>query len=223
MEVLISIGIMAIGLVSVASLLPVGGLQQQKANVEERKAQLVLNAVRDFHVRGMAAVRDPVNFPWLRPGPTAAPYFVPPTGQVKFYQPTNALGVGILALPPVAIDPLMSSVAISSQNAMNSLQYFPRALNGSTFSSTGAFPMPRLALTSLYNTNPTIARTLAEAAMVAHDDVIVNQPDDRTLAGHRRGDQRYQHQSSKTLRARLQRRILLDGHHYPQLSLSAAG
>ena len=41
--------------------------------------------------------------------------------------------------------------------------------------------MPRLALTSLYNTNPTIARTLAEAAMVARDDVIVNQPEDRSL------------------------------------------
>ena len=95
MEVLISIGIMAIGLVSVASLLPVGGLQQQKANVEERKAQLVLNAVRDFHVRGMAAVRDPVNFPWVIARTNSAQPYFRVVGTNKLNIPTAATGAGL--------------------------------------------------------------------------------------------------------------------------------
>ena len=60
---------MAIGIVSVASLLPMGGLQAQKANVEERKSELVLNAVRDFHIRGMANPQT-----WIRPQPSGASY-----------------------------------------------------------------------------------------------------------------------------------------------------
>ena len=53
MEVLISIFIMAVGMVSIASLLPVGGIQVQKANVEEQKAMLGLNAQREFQIRGI--------------------------------------------------------------------------------------------------------------------------------------------------------------------------
>jgi type II secretory pathway pseudopilin PulG len=177
MEVLISIGIMAIGLVSVASLLPVGGLQVQKANIEERKAQLVLNAVRDFHVRGMAAIRDPVNFPWVTAAPNSLQPYFRVIGANKVYNPTAATGAGLGALPPVAIDPLMSSVAVVSQAAQTNLQFFP--INKST--STPPVGMPRLTLASLYNKNPLVARALADEIMVAHDDVIVNQPDDRTL------------------------------------------
>ena len=39
MEVLISIGIVAVGLVSIAALIPVGGIQAQKADIEQRKAE----------------------------------------------------------------------------------------------------------------------------------------------------------------------------------------
>ena len=62
---------MAIGIVSVASLLPMGGLQAQKANVEERKSELVLNAARDFHIRGMANPQT-----WIKPA-TNGTNFVP--------------------------------------------------------------------------------------------------------------------------------------------------
>ncbi len=54
LEVLISIGIMAVGLISVMSLLPVGGIQAQKADIEQRKAETGLNIVREFKTRGMA-------------------------------------------------------------------------------------------------------------------------------------------------------------------------
>jgi hypothetical protein len=182
LEVLISIGIMAIGLVSVASLLPMGGLQAQKANVEERKSDLVLNAVRDFHIRGMATIKDPVSCPWITIAPNLAPqaYFQPAGPQNKFYVPIALTGArfGITALPPVAIDPLMSSVAISSSAAQASLQYFPMS------KTSGASPpvaMPRLTIASLYNKNATVARALADAVMVSHDDIVVNQPDDNSL------------------------------------------
>ena len=168
---------MAIGLVSVASLLPVGGLQQQKANVEEAKHNLVLNAVRDFHVRGMAAVRDPVNFPWVIAAPNSAQPYFRVVGTNKLYIPTAATGAGLGALPPVAIDPLMSSVAVVSQSAQTSLQFFP--INKST--GTPPVAMPRLTLATLYNKTPLVARALADQIMVARDDVIVNQPDDRSL------------------------------------------
>ena len=73
MEVLISIGIMAIGMVSIASLLPVGSVLVQRANIEERKAELGLNAFREFQIRGMGdtsnwVAHDTGNPPW-RPYP----------------------------------------------------------------------------------------------------------------------------------------------------------
>ncbi len=67
MEVLISIGIMAIGMVSIASLLPVGGLQVERANIEERKAELGLNAYREFQICGMG---DPNK--WVGAAPAVA-------------------------------------------------------------------------------------------------------------------------------------------------------
>jgi type II secretory pathway pseudopilin PulG len=177
MEVLISIGIMAIGLVSVASLLPMGGLQAQKANVEERKAELVLNASRDFHIRGMANPQT-----WIRPATTGT-NFAP-------YLPINInTATDLPYIPPVAIDPLMVGAAGTNSSAVAG---FP--LNAVSGIPSGVAAPPQMARLSVVSaatilqaatatTPATYApnRMLAENIFTSFDDVVVNQPDDRSL------------------------------------------
>lgn len=180
MEVLISIGIMAIGLVSAASLLPMGGLQAEKANIEERKTELALNALRDFHVRGMAAMTDAgTGFPWVTAAPNAPqPYFnfLPPQSPAR----PNGMYLPTTGYPPVAIDPMMSSVSIADGRALNNVRYFP--IN-KVASATPPVSMPRLTLTSLYHNNPVVARALAEAVFVDHNHTFSPPPEDRSLPG----------------------------------------
>jgi hypothetical protein len=54
LEVLISMFILAVGLLSIASLLPVGGYQVQKAMIDDRKSTVGQNAFHEFRTRGMA-------------------------------------------------------------------------------------------------------------------------------------------------------------------------
>jgi type II secretory pathway pseudopilin PulG len=54
LEVLVSMGILTIGLLSIASLLPLGSYQAQKALTEDAKAAIGQNAYREFRTRGMA-------------------------------------------------------------------------------------------------------------------------------------------------------------------------
>jgi hypothetical protein len=52
LEVLISIGILSIGLASVLALLPAGGAQAKKAMIEDRRSALGAAAIGDFVARG---------------------------------------------------------------------------------------------------------------------------------------------------------------------------
>ena len=58
LEVMFSIGVVMIGLVGIAALLPVAGMQAKKGAVADAAARLGADAVRDFHVRGMANPRN---------------------------------------------------------------------------------------------------------------------------------------------------------------------
>jgi hypothetical protein len=58
LEVLISIFILAVGMLSIASLLPVGGYQAQKATIEDRKSVIGQNAFHEFRTRGMANAQN---------------------------------------------------------------------------------------------------------------------------------------------------------------------
>ncbi len=53
LEVLISIGVVAIGLLGVASLIPAGGQQAQAGARNDRKAQIGRRSIREFFVRGL--------------------------------------------------------------------------------------------------------------------------------------------------------------------------
>lgn len=69
LEVLISMFILAVGLLSIASLLPVGGSQVQKAMIEDRKSTVGLNAFHEFRTRGMANPENWTGVPQV-PGQT---------------------------------------------------------------------------------------------------------------------------------------------------------
>jgi hypothetical protein len=69
LEVLISIFILSVGMLSIASLLPVGGYQAQKATIEDRKSVIGQNAFHEFRTRGMANAENWMGFP-LPPGQT---------------------------------------------------------------------------------------------------------------------------------------------------------
>ncbi|MFO7903486.1 MAG: hypothetical protein R6U98_12550, partial [Pirellulaceae bacterium] len=61
LEVVFSIGIVMIGLVGIAALLPVGGSLARKGAVADAAAKAGANAVREFRVRRMD---DPANWCW---------------------------------------------------------------------------------------------------------------------------------------------------------------
>jgi len=53
MEVLISIGILSVGLTTVVALIPAGGSEARRAVVEDRRANLCMSAIHDAIVRGV--------------------------------------------------------------------------------------------------------------------------------------------------------------------------
>ena len=73
LEVLISIGILSIGLASVLALLPAGGSQARKAMIEDRRGALGEAAAADCHARGFL---NPSN--WI--GASAPPVMIDPLG-----------------------------------------------------------------------------------------------------------------------------------------------
>jgi len=84
MEVLISIGILAVGLSAVVALIPAGGSEAQRALAEDRKANMGLAALDDAIVRGI-----------LRP-PATLPFVVDPLG-------TASSGIPNTVLPSVSL------------------------------------------------------------------------------------------------------------------------
>ena len=79
LEVLISIGILAVGLASVLALLPAGGSQARKAMVEDRRTALGENALADFQARGFL---NPIN--WS--GASTPPVMIDPLGKAAGVQ-----------------------------------------------------------------------------------------------------------------------------------------
>lgn len=137
LEVLISIGIVAVGLLSIAALLPVGSIQVQRADTELRKTDLGKNWLREFSMRGMNVINpNPAQSTWVKADGTN-------------YNPTAGLTPPDPYLPPVAIDPLMVAVHAAA------VDNFPAGA-----ALTGAPTMKRLGLRG-------ITRPLAEAIFVS--------------------------------------------------------
>ena len=85
LEVLIAIFIVAVGLLSIASLLPIGSIQLEKAGIEERKATLGINALRDFQTRGFGNPSNWVAYNDIAsPSPPWIPYVGSPGTELEF-------------------------------------------------------------------------------------------------------------------------------------------
>lgn len=80
MEVLIAIGILAVGLSSVAALLPAGGSQAKKAVMADRASSLAANALSDAMTAGIARPDALLSPPLLSLPSTAARVVIDPLG-----------------------------------------------------------------------------------------------------------------------------------------------
>ena len=88
LEVTFSIGVVVIGLVGIAALLPLGGALASKGAIADSAAQLGANAAREFSARGMAI---PSNWRWY-------------DSSVASYQAVT-MGDGITPLPGTIVLP----------------------------------------------------------------------------------------------------------------------
>jgi Tfp pilus assembly protein PilV len=157
MEVLISIGIMAVGMVAIASLLPAGGVLVKRATIEERKAEMGLNIAKEFKINGFS---DPTS--WLSYS-SAWQVYVPPTDPAA-------------AVESIAIDPMM----LSANPSNVAVRSFPA--NG----VSGAPVMRRVSLKQCgvqSGTNYTLSNPLSELKCMMTNELVVDQPDDKTLPG----------------------------------------
>lgn len=168
MEVLISIGIMAIGMLSIASLLPVGNVQTQRATTEERKAEMGLNVYREFQIRGMA---NPKN--WARHSSG--------TSWVNYLEGSPTIATA--EYPPIVIDPFMIAVAHNAQPTAQDTAVDSFPANG-----IGGPVMKRLTVTAastVTGTPPAYSytpnRALADAIFTMTNELVVDQPEDRSL------------------------------------------
>lgn len=83
LEVLISIGILSVGLISVLSLIPAGRLLSSKANALDRTSLLAMNAAADFMNRGFARPAG-----WTNSNPGTAFVAFDPLGSASFWTST---------------------------------------------------------------------------------------------------------------------------------------
>jgi hypothetical protein len=90
LEVLISIGILSIGLASVLALLPAGGSQARRAMIEDRKSALGSAAIAECRTRGFLN-------PLAWSGTTAPPVMIDPLGQA-FNVAASPTGLPIVAI-----------------------------------------------------------------------------------------------------------------------------
>jgi type II secretory pathway pseudopilin PulG len=95
LEVIISLGILSVGLASVVALIPAGGAQAKKAMIEDRRGAMAAAAMADLVTRGML---DQTR--WVSPIP-AAPFLIDPLGGGAFT---------VTGLNPVTIRGITSSL-----------------------------------------------------------------------------------------------------------------
>ena len=162
LEVLISIGILAVGLASVLALLPAGGSQARKAMVEDRRTTLGENALADFQARGFL---NPMN--WS--GSAYPPVIIDPLGKSAGVQvvPTGMTLVDVSGLTSSALadyafrgaDDLVFTIPDNEDLApVPGIQGNARRLTEGNFSwlativplTTGTSPFQRLSVVEFY-------------------------------------------------------------------------
>ncbi len=156
LEVVFAIGVVMVGLLGIAALLPVAGVLANKGAVADSAANMAATAIRDFEVRGMG---QPRNWRWHNPtlGPPQFVNLLPTPGQSFCLDPRFA---GAANRPDVR-NKFPYNVLYD-----NTLLWMPRF-------SLAPFPG---AANSLF-----MGRLQAEQVFSGRDDLVFDLPDDRTL------------------------------------------
>ena len=182
LEVMISIGVVGIGLIGVASLIPLAHYKAAQGIRDDRKSMMGRRAFREFRIRDLDRPGDMSN-------PSDAPnpfwYWPSPGNPYAIY---NLAGDGKLVRQAYCLDPMMIGFA---------------DLAG-TSSSVAAFPLnapiaiPRVTLISarpgdlrrqgppgainnqLLNNPPIMSLAQAEEMFLLRDELVFDQPDDAT-------------------------------------------
>ncbi|HEY5311887.1 MAG TPA: prepilin-type N-terminal cleavage/methylation domain-containing protein, partial [Pirellulales bacterium] len=162
LEVLIAMGVLAVGVMSIASLLPVGRYQMSQAAVFDEASTLGRAAFRDMAVHGYLRPST-----WLYVGQSLQPVTIGPmmTAPGTTRSPTGNLTTFQQTPPamPIVLDPLMvalnlkptfgSNYTLASITTQRAVATFPYFLQGGGFS--GAMPevsAPRIPRVTLRDT-----------------------------------------------------------------------
>ena len=167
LEVTFSIGVVMIGLVGIASLLPLGGALAKKGAIADAGAQLGANAVREFTARGMA---DPRNWRWINPSIFLADGVTPQPG-ISFCIDPVYITAADPALPTYASE--LTARAIFPSNA-----YFT---NNDADPANDLLFMRRITLRDGITLTGVLDATAANSIFVGADDLVFDLPADRTL------------------------------------------
>lgn len=175
LEILMSIGVTSIGLLGVASLIPLAQFKAAEGIRQDRQAAVGRRAFREFRIRGMA---DPRN--WIT-HPQQITNF-----STGFIDPNLGSAAGIIR-QPYCIDPRTISVQTIGGSFTGNEPYTFPAINGIT---TNIARIPRLGLKSqpesVLGIVPGIvtASSLAQAdrICVIQDDLVFELPDDQSLS-----------------------------------------
>ncbi len=168
LEVLISIGVIAIGIFGVAALIPVAQLKVAEGTSRDRQAAFGPSAAADFRVR-MGSPKDwaLVGTSNLQPHvPLASPY-------MNAAQMQTILGRGGFCIDPMG-------VVESGVTGVDSYKFPWNAPATPT-----DFGMQRLSLASFQNLAPAARVSLARDMFLLKDDIVVDLPDDQALQPRR--------------------------------------
>jgi hypothetical protein len=160
MEVLISIAVVAIGLLGVVSLIPVGGQQAQTGARNDRKASVGRRSFREFNVRAMNTANN-----WRVWTTQFGPLGPPLVTDVDL---DSDVDFDDLILNPISfcIDPIGFRLA-EPQNAMAQAAVFGGGFNF----------MPRVVPANVMQSDMLLGPA-CEEVFIAQDDLVFEQPDD---------------------------------------------
>ena len=202
LEVLFSIGVAMIGLVGIASLLPLAGALARRGAVVDAAASVGANSVRQFSARGMA---KPDNWRWYN-GTAFTTVTLPGT---DIPQPGMSF-----CLDPYLIGQIDPTDATYG-NEMALRNRFPLNVN---YPAALPYFMPRITLASSLPTG-VLAPTVATELFVSSDSLVFDLPGDRTIGPI----QSFSFQSARaghSTKTQLARTHIVDGYDRPEAGSS---
>jgi hypothetical protein len=165
LEVLFSIGVVMIGLIGIAVLIPAGGVLARRGVIADAAAHMSSNATREFSLRGMAI---PTQWRWFNTNAAPPAWAAPVVTGTNFPQPGASF-----CLDPrfIAEAELAAEMAVRNKFPVNAAY------------DAGVLWMPRITLqSSVANPlGPVLTQAAANEIFVTADELVFDLPRDRTL------------------------------------------